>query len=335
MYSTKQLGDAMKDFIESIMDKYDVVLAHRDHFHKSFGKKLIEMYPKRAELPPDEELVTPEQAAQVRKSIDELAESKAIEPEPPRIDPVKKLKAEILMGLPDGINVIALNKTLAYMIEVNPDREPAEVLEIIAGDLESFEPMIRKFCKTEGIKSGLPGDEEDEPVAQTDNTEKPDNGTTDKPEYSDFRQKWINLKWDDFNSFLIRNADEFKANREEYDAAVKKYDRLKKNNGAENMCFPYLFGPHPDQSELPELSTENSVIEKNPVQSRFSRTEEASLMKQFQTSMPKMMKKTSDACGISPHSTDPDEISTFLDELQHQVHTWETKNFGKTYTEET
>jgi len=131
---------------------------------------------------------------------------------------------------------------------------------------------------------------------------------------------WINLPFPKFYDFLIKNAEEFKKDREEYDAAVEKYDRLKSKHGEGDMVFPYRFGIDSDPPKK-ELSTKSSVI-----------ITDIDMLQDYRRKYPKMCKRVEESTGIPQDCEHPKSVEMFLDQFEHLTTTYEAKN-GKKYTE--
>ena len=250
------------------------------------------------------------------KKREEVSESKRPEPdEKPKSASEQKLKARLFMKLPDGINVKALNSFMGSFVENNPGTTISDVCEAGLEEPEKFVELLTKHCLAAGIE---PGYDYDKP--------KEDKVVSNKKAYSDFRREWVNLTWDRFTKYILKNTSRFQSDRDEYDAAVAKYEKLAKKRG-EKAPFPFRFSYEGDVSTDAEivLDPEQSIIKEE------AKSDELKLVEKFRRSYPKMAKKTDEATGLhSPHNGD--DCEKWLDEFEHQMTTWEIKN-KKTYSE--
>jgi hypothetical protein len=227
-----------------------------------------------------------------------------------------KLKAQIYMSLPDGVKVSALNDTLEALLSDNEGMAPAEIYRIVLSDMETFTKLLEERCAQDDVESDA-----EEPVAEDVKPE------PEKDEYSDFRKEWANLSWKQFVLFIIKETDKFKSNREEYDAAVAKFDRLKvKDGGNKDMCFPYMFD-YSDAERGDKLNTTKSVIPD------IKNLQELSTLKQYKVSFPSMCKEIETDTGLSSETTDPEVAELLNDEVETRITDWESNNKRK-YTED-
>lgn len=257
--SKELLAKHMKTFVAKAAAKYeedgdsrvyDAILNHPDLFDNAFRTHL------NAELPPiTSPGALPEVDSEKLKHLeDEAVEKMTVDPPPPPTDKDKIKKASIYRAMPDGINVSALNGTLNTLVTENEGRAPGDIYDIVLGDIDGFVVLLKEWCVKNEEPSGL------EPKVATKEEALPKKKGT--MTLKEFRKSWVRLDWENFNKFIIVNSDSFKNNRDEYNAAVSKYDRLKAKSGAPDMVFPYVFSQ--DQVETvkkPELSIKNSVIE--------------------------------------------------------------------------
>jgi len=298
---------------------YSAILSKKEHFQRAFDK-LIGLDEPDGETRPNEPSVDKRQ--EYARAKDEVAEAKNLETSDKTDNLVRqrKLQAEIFMKLPEGTNVAQFNRVIDHLVECNKDKTKLDIYEIIADDIESLVELIEEFDAKDKKADQAPAeDPKEEPVEPK---------KTSKPEYSDFRKKWVNLNWKQFNAFIIKNALEFKKDRAEYDAAVEKYDRLKVNNDAADLCFPFIFG-EPEKKE-PELDTSRSILEdKEPKQSNgLTSLEQGSYITQLYASYPKMCEKVADAIGYDktqPYQTD-EMRDYFVKTFNSFVRKYETEN---------
>ncbi|GAG41141.1 unnamed protein product, partial [marine sediment metagenome] len=143
----------------------------------------------------------------------------------------------------------------------------------------------------------------------------------------EFRKSWVRLDLENFTKFVLQNCDTFKSDREEYDLAIAKFERLKtKNKDTENLVFPYLFS-HDDAAgneSKPKLSTENSVIEDNGA--------ELNIMEKYVSMFPDLSKKISEAMGINLETKNGDEALKFNSKIEELLTNYETEH-KTSYTE--
>jgi hypothetical protein len=216
------------------------------------------------------------------------------------------------MSLPDGVKVSALNDTLEALLSDNEGMAPAEIYRIVLSDMETFTKLLEERCAQDDVEPDT-----EEPVAEDVKPE------PEKDEYSDFRKEWANLSWKQFVLFIIKETDKFKSNKEEYDAAVAKFDRLKvKDGGNKDMCFPYMFD-YSEADEPKQLKTTDSVIPD------VKSVQELSTLKQYSVSFPSMCKLIENDTGISSATVDPEEAELFNDEVETRITDWEASNKRK------
>jgi hypothetical protein len=356
----KFLAENIKKFVDSAIEKnpesddasvFNAIIQNEKRFLHVFSKQIGNPPAKKKDELNQEAKELKEKYEKKRKAAvdkmsvkDEKVEpSKAVE---------EKLKAQIYMSLPDGVKVGALNDTIDALLSDNEDRSTEDIFRIILADIDTFVQILKDHCAQNGMESGIgetdisTGLEDDSKAEETpkvskeyvgrdgsgkevwEKVKKEESGSEEKKvsEYSEFRAKWANLAWKQFNVFIITNADEFKKDRGEYNAAVEKYDRLKvKKEETQNLCFPYLFSYNDAKQE--KLSTKDSVVPD------LAKVQELSTMKQYLASFPLMCKQVEGFIGISSETTDPDEAEKFNDAFEQIYTEWEVKNNTK-YTED-
>jgi len=299
---------------------YRAILDQKEHFQRAFDK-LIGLDEPDGEPRPNEPSV--DKSQEYARAKDEVAKAKKLETSNNTDDlsRQRRLQADIFMKLPEGTNVAQFNRVIDHLVECNKDKTKLDIYEIIVDDIESLVELIEEFDAKDKEADQAPAeDPKEEPKVEPKKTS--------KPEYSDFRKKWVNLNWKQFNAFIIKNASEFKKDRAEYDAAVEKYDRLKVNNDAAGLCFPFIFG-EPEKKE-PELDTSRSILEdKEPKQSNgLTSLEQGSYITQLYASYPKMAAKVADKIGYDssqPYQTD-EMKDYFVKTFDSEVRAWETEN---------
>jgi hypothetical protein len=317
---TLQKNDGQKeDFV------YNAVLKNKSAFIRTFSVMIIGGEKKEA---PKEEKTSPRDRDELKKRMEALSEEKKVKPEEKVDTSERNLKGQIYMSMPDGCIVGALNNMLDKLVEENPANSKQEIYSMIIQDMGSFIEVFTQYCKDSDIETGL----EVEDTA-TDPVEKKDEDSSTGNEYSELRKEFINLGWKSFKLFIIQQANRLHESREDYDAAVEKYDRLKVKNGEAEMCFPYLF----DHSQIDGgLDNQESVIKDEvdkPVEVDPIKTMgDASMITQIKASYPNMCVKVSEVTGISSETDDPKEMEQYIDEFEHQITTYEAKT-GKQYKE--
>ena len=259
------LAGATLEFVGDTMAKYDdgnadtvyrAVLLNPDRFKKAFEAYIKRNVPEikspgiEPEMPLDQE---DQDALDSLKK--EVVGKMTIDPPPPVIDNDKIMKANIYREMPDGVNVSALNGTLKTLIAENPKHTPGEIYAFVLDDISGFMTILTGWCAKHEMATGLEPKTADKVKVPEKKEEKPAGLTSPLA----FRKSWVRLDWENFGKFIIENSETFKNDKEEYDLAVAKFDRLKTKSGAPDMKFPYLFS----QAEIkvePKLSTEKSVI---------------------------------------------------------------------------
>jgi hypothetical protein len=316
------LADNISQFVDDALDKggestdeskiFSAILNNKERFMRAFENQLKPSSKKKdskPEVKPDPAMKK-EYEKKKAAATEKMSESK----EDPSVKSTEetKLKAQIYMSLPDGVKVGALNDTLEALLNDNEGMAPAEIYRIVLADMETFTKLLEERCEKEDVESGT-----EEPVKVEDKPE------PKKDEYSDFRKEWANLGWKQFVLFIIKKTDKFKSNKEEYDAAVAKFDRLKvKDGGNRDMCFPYMFD-YSESDESKELKTTDSVIPD------VKNVQELSTLKQYSVSFPSMCKIIENDTGISSATVDPEEAELFNDEVETRITDWEAANKRK------
>lgn len=265
------LANAVLEFVADTLAKYDsndaemvygLILENQDLFLNSFKKYIARAVPEiKAPVLVEEEAssecvdkapdavawagvrTVQEDQAELNKLKKAAVDKMTVDPPPPAIDPLKVARANIYRAMPDGISVAALNGTLKSLVEKNQDIPEGEIYKMILEDIDGFMVLIEEWCR----KNNFPPKVEDEETRSDIKAAIAD---------AAFRKSWVRLDLENFNKFIIQNADVFKSSKEEYDMAVAKFDRLKaKSPETENMVFPYLFS-----QEDVKLSTKESVL---------------------------------------------------------------------------
>ena len=316
------LAEQFKIFVNKTLSKYDggteetvfqAILDHKDRFKKAFEVQLMGSVDDRnndgGSPEPVENVISDEQKQEHLKRMKDLADAHTVKTQPV-VCKVKKMKAEIYMAMPDGMNVKALNETLKHLIEVNPNETPESIYEISIENIGELVEIIKEYCAKIGLETGLedPVDADDKPAEKDVDkpAEKPPVTTNDM---TLFRKSWNRLNWENFNQFVIVNANTFKANRDEYDAAVAKYDNMKVNNDAADYCFPYLF----DETQL---STKKSILVDDKTKAEPAALHELETMKQYIGYHNDIANELSKAIGIELDTTDPEEACKFNDAME-------------------
>jgi hypothetical protein len=339
------LADAVFSFVSTTMAKYEnkdagavykMVIDNQDRFAGAFGRFVDKAIPdiKAPEVDREEKkkefLEATKEPAEVdqeelNKSMKAAAENMKISPPPPAVDEDKVAKANIYRAMPDGISVAALNGTLKHLLTENAEYKPSEIYGMVLGDIDGFVVMLKNWCSNNKVPSGL------EPKTEAPAKLKIDPEPSEVKKAltgKEFRKSWVRLDMENFNKFIIQNCDTFKADREEYDAAVEKYDRLKaKSKDTENLVFPYLFSQDDavKHEPKPELSTENSVLDKET-------DGEENIMKKYCLIFPDLSKKISEAMGINLMTDSLPEALKFNKKIEELLTNYENEH-KKAYTE--
>jgi hypothetical protein len=348
------LADAVFSFVSTTMAKYDdkdaeavykMVIDNQDRFAGAFGKFVDDAIPDIKSADPEREekkkefLEATKEPAEVdqeelNKSMKAAAENMKISPPPPAVDEDKVAKANIYRAMPDGISVAALNGTLKHLITENAEYKPSEIYQMVLEDIDGFVVMLKNWCSNNDVPSGLEP-KTDKPVLKIDAKEPV--GETVAPANKqpaatgkEFRKSWVRLDMENFNKFIIQNCDTFKSDREEYDLAVAKFDRLKaKDKETENLVFPYYF----DASDIPpvaKLSTENSILEKA---GNAGGKPELTIMIEYLNTFPDLSGKISEALGIDLKTDIDSEALKFNEKIEQMLTEYEAEH-NKVYQEE-
>jgi len=308
------VGDTMAKYDDGNSDTvYSAVLLNPDRFKKAFEAYIKRNVPeiKSPGIEPEMPLAQEDQEA-LDSLKKEVVGKMTIDPPPPVIDNDKIMKANIYREMPDGVNVSALNGTLKTLIEKNPDHTPGEIYTFVLDDIEGFMTILKEWCETNEVKTGL----EPKEVDPIEVPEKKEKKPIDISSFSkSFRKSWVRLDWENFGKFIIENAETFKIDKEEYDLAVAKFDRLKAKSGAPDMRFPYLFS-HDEVVLSPKIKTDNSVIYEAELEN----------MQRYQKLFPALSKQIIDQTGGRDPEAFNDKIETMLTE--HETET------GVAYTED-
>jgi hypothetical protein len=267
-----------------------------------------------------------------------------ISPPPPAVDEDKVAKANIYRAMPDGISVAALNGTLKHLLTENAEYKPSEIYQMVLEDIDGFVVMLKNWCSNNDVLSGLEP-KADKPVLKIDAKEPAvdpvddpgDEGETVAPASNqtavigkEFRKSWVRLDMENFSKFIIQNCDTFKSDKEEYDLAVAKFDRLKaKDKETENLVFPYYF----DASDIPpvaKLSTENSILEKA---GNAGGKPELTIMIEYLNTFPDLSGKISEALGIDLKTDIDSEALKFNEKIEQMLTEYEAEH-NKVYQEE-
>jgi hypothetical protein len=235
----------------------------------------------------------------------------------------RRQKADIFMKLPAGVNAKAFNLTLEAIFKSNDALNDEQVYEMILGDFDSFIEMMIDFCAASSIDPGFSVTINDTPEVP-EKPEVPD--TAGKESYTEFHAQWANLTWKPFNTFILKHSEEFRADENEYNAAVIKFDRLKVNNDAADQRFPF-----PLNFTAESVSTDRSILEDEETIPSEDPVNDGKAASQMQKDFPKMCKIVAGAIGIL-NPKDDKELALFLDEFDHQVSTYEAKH-KKPYVE--
>jgi hypothetical protein len=312
------VGDAVKKGGEDTDESkvFTSILNNKDRFMRAFENQLKPSSKKKDPKPEVKPEAKPDPA--MKKEYEKKKAAATTKMSEKKEDPsVKsteetKLKAQIYMSLPDGVKVSALNDTLEALLSDNEGMAPAEIYRIVLSDMETFTKLLEERCAQDDVEPDT-----EEPVAEDVKPE------PEKDEYSDFRKEWANLGWKQFVLFIIKKTDQFKSNKEEYDAAVAKFDRLKvKDGGNKDMCFPYMFD-YSEADEPKQLKTTDSVIPD------VKSVQELSTLKQYSVSFPSMCKLIENDTGISSATVNPEEAELFNDEVETRITDWEASNKRK------
>jgi DNA-binding protein Fis len=266
------------------------------------------------------------------KSMKDAADNMKIGPPAPAVDPNKVAKANIYRAMPDGINVAALNGTLTHLITENHEYKASEIYDMVIKDIDGFMVMLKNWCKNNDVPSGL------EPKTEApaklkidpDPPEKKQESGPKKAEVSvtgidkQFRKSWVRLDLENFTKFVLQNCDIFKSDREEYDMAVAKFDRLKsKTKDTENLVFPFFFQATDavQDKPKPELSTENSVLEVDE-----NGAKEISIMKKYLPMFPDLSKRISETMGIDLETDNGAEAMKFNEKIEELLTKYENEH---------
>ncbi|NNL41004.1 MAG: hypothetical protein HKO79_00770, partial [Desulfobacterales bacterium] len=213
----------------------------------------------RQEREPDPE-PEPQDKSEMRKAYEakrnEVTKEKVIlppkEPEPEKVASEGKLKAKLFMGLPDGVNVKAINSFIDHVKSSNDGATVSDVCQAGIDDPERFIELMVEHCLSIDLDPGFKTYPPDVPETVPETVPEKSPEVSGKKGYSDFRKEWINLTWDRFNKYLLKNASRFQADEEEYNAAVAKYEKLAKNKSLD-IPFPFLFN-------YTEISTDGEIV---------------------------------------------------------------------------
>jgi hypothetical protein len=365
------LADAVFSFVSTTMAKYDdkdaeavyrMVIDNQDRFAGAFGRFVDDAIPdiksnvtesgEKESVPETDTGVEREEKKKefleatsepaeinqekMNEAMKEAAENMKIAPPPPAVDAGKVAKANIYRAMPDGINVAALNGTLKHLITENAEYEAGTIYDMVLGDIDGFVVMLKNWCSNNDVPSGLEP-KTDKPVLKIDAKKPvvdPVDDPVDKPAATgkEFRKSWVRLDMENFNKFIIQNCDTFKSDREEYDLAVAKFDRLKaKDKETENLVFPYYFDASdiPPVEAKPKLSTENSILEEADAGSK----PEISVMVEYLNMFPDLSGKISEAIGIDLKTDIDSEALKFNEKIEQMLTEYETEH-KKAYTED-
>jgi hypothetical protein len=281
------------------------------------------------EDPPTENVDTtmhPDDQKEYNESRKEAADTMKIDPPPPAVDPNKVAKANIYRAMPDGINVAALNGTLTHLITENHEYKASEIYDMVIKDIDGFMVMLKNWCKNNDVPSGL------EP--KTEAPAKPKLELKEEPKVLDkamldvtgkeFRKAWVRLDLENFTKFILQNCDTFKSDKEEYDLAVAKFDRLKeKSEDTKDLVFPFLFKATDavQDKPKPELSTENSVLEVDE-----NGAKEISIMKKYLPMFPVLSKRISETMGIDLETETGAEAMKFNEKIEELLTKYENEH---------
>ena len=318
------LAASMKKFVITSMAKYDdgkedtvydAILSHQERFFEAFDRVLVIPEIKSPGIVPDEVEVAPEVENSYNKLRDEVTAKMTVDAPPPltpltAADKVKK--ANIYREMPDGVNVSALNGTLKTLIEKNKDYTPGDIYDFVLEDIEGFMIILKEWCESNDVPTGLEP-KVDNPIKVPEKKEKKPISVSVSP--MAFRKSWVRLDWENFGKFIIENAEKFKTDKEEYDLAVAKFDRLKKKSGAPDMRFPYLFS-HDEVVLSPKIKTDNSVIYEAELEN----------MQRYQKLFPDLSKQIIDQTGVRDPEVFNDKIEEMLTEHERET--------GVAYTED-
>jgi len=325
-YEVDDLADAMQTFMATVKSKskdvtdYDIfkaILSRPDEFAGKFQKLLgtPEDQDRESESPAEERTSDPEVYKETRTAA---ADSMKIQPpDPGPSKDARKLKADIFMKLPAGVNAKAFNLTLEAVITANKNITVEQVYQMILDDFDEFVTMMVSFCAESNIDPGFSIEINDTPTPPPAQ-EAPK--VADKKAYNEFHAQWVNLTWKPFNTFILKYCEEFRQDEDEYNAAVKKFDRLKVNNDAAEQRFPFLFKLIGES-----VSDDKSILNDAPVEGISLKIN--ALKKDF----PKMCQVVSGSIGIATPQNEK-ELELFVDEFDHQVMTYEAKH-KKPYVE--
>jgi hypothetical protein len=331
-YEENDLAAAMKVFMADMKSKgkgvedglvYAAILSRPADFAKVYQKLLGT--PEQPDPEPDPE---PEPEPDPDPGVEILKKKAAssLKMDMPDNGPSKEArrqKADIFMKLPAGVNAKAFNLTLEAIFKSNDALNDEQVYEMILGDFDSFIEMMIDFCAASSIDPGFSVTINDTPEVP-EKPEVPD--TAGKESYTEFHAQWANLTWKPFNTFILKHSEEFRADENEYNAAVIKFDRLKVNNDAADQRFPF-----PLNFTAESVSTDRSILEDEETIPSEDPVNDGKAASQMQKDFPKMCKIVAGAIGIL-NPKDDKELALFLDEFDHQVSTYEAKH-KKPYVE--
>jgi hypothetical protein len=308
------LAQGVKTFVNNTLKKnegrdkewvFQAILDQKDAFTRAFEKLIGIEEPPEPDGEPRPHEPSVDRGQEYTKAKEDLVKDKSVSENGNDLATERKLQAQVFMAMPEGTGVGLFNDTIDHLIACNDDKSKSDIYRIILEDIPGFIELMEDFDKREKPEE----QDKDEPK---------------KKEYSDFRKKWVNLNWKQFNKFIIKEAKTFKSDREEYDAAREKFDRLKVNNDAAGIDFPYIFGD-PEKKE-PKLDASRSILETN--NTGLKSLEQGSYIAQLKASYPKMYKVVCDTTGYDdtqPYQTD-EMKDFFVKTFDAEVKKWETKN---------
>ena len=335
------LADAVYAFVEDTLAKYDhgdadlvygIMLENQDRFRNAFSVYVEKATPKIqapgvVEEPKPKMPLAQEDQQKLNQLKKEAADNMKVADPEPAVDKDKVAKANIYRSMPDGINVSALNGTLAHLIKENPDYEAGAIYAMVLDDIDGFMVMLTNWCKNNDTPSGLESPKE-KPVLKMDipTPEKKVYGTDLGLAGKSFRKAWVRLDLDNFNKFIIQNAPTFKSDKAEYDAAVEKFDRLKaKSDDTQNMVFPYVFS-HDEVKSEPKLSLDKSILKEG--------TETVTLI-EYTKSYPALVIRTAEEQAINLDDFTEAEAEILNENIERFLTDFSANNNEKTaYTEE-
>lgn len=329
-YEESDLAAAMKVFLADIKSKskdvtegqiYAAILSRPADFAKTYQKLLGTPEEQNAE-PEDTEPEKKTDPAEYQETRDRAASKMKIErPDPGPSKEARRMKADIFMKLPAGVNTNAFKLTMEAIFKANDALNEEQVYEMVLGDFDNFVEMMIDFCAASNIDPGFSVTVNDTP----DRDEKTEI-VESKKSYTEFRAQWVNLTWKPFNTFILKHSDEFRQDEVEYNAAVEKFDRLKMNNDAAEQRFPFPLN-FTDDGGSGGVSDNKSILKDDGEDIPPSSLKIHQLNRDF----PKMCQQVAGAIGIAaPQNAKEHEL--FVDEFDHQVATYEAKH-KKPYAE--